>query len=422
MRSPRWPSRLLLASNASDAAGSNLFDLALTMVAITVLGLSATELGILNALGMISFLLLAVPLGMLVDRVGARNVLLVSLISKVVIVAATLALYAAGLLTTIGMMVIATVMGVVVVATENAQTTTAPSVALDRDDTLQVVARMASADRIAGIVSPAIAGFLIALYGGLPVFGLAGALLILAVLPALGLIRSKTAANAATPKTEPTSEKDEAADDSPPNPDRFLVAAAHGFAIIWRNRTLRAITFLIAAGNIGLAIADSTLSIVILRTLDLGVEFFGILGTIAALSGLLASFIAPKLSRSVPVKRLFAGGAISQTVVASLPLLALLIPAAAHVIFIVFEVLWAVTLTVTNIAGSAYTAAAVNPQSLGRASAASRTITMGSVPIAALAGGILADTVGMPVPLSIWPALTLVAAVSFIVLTKSDAG
>ena len=92
MRSPRWPSRLLLASNASDAAGSNLFDLALTMVAITVLGLSATELGILNALGMISFLLLAVPLGMLVDRVGARNVLLVSLISKVVIVAATLAL------------------------------------------------------------------------------------------------------------------------------------------------------------------------------------------------------------------------------------------------------------------------------------------------------------------------------------------
>ena len=409
MRSPRWPSRLLLASNASDAAGSNLFDLALTMVAITVLGLSATELGILNALGMISFLVLAVPLGMLVDHVGARNVLLVSLISKVAIVVVTFAFYAVGSLSTIGMMVIATVMGVVVVATENAQTTAAPSVALDRDDTHRVVARMASADRIAGIVSPAVAGFLIASYGGLPVFGLAGALLILAVFPALGLMRDKKISNADVPEPELSLEKDEGSGDSPPNPGGFLVSVTHGFVIIWRNRTLRAITFLIAAGNMGLAIADSTLSI-------------GILGTVAALSGLVASFIAPRFSRSIPVKRLFAGGAISQTVVAALPLLALLIPAAAQVIFVVFEVLWAVTLTITNIAGSAYTAAAVNPESLGRASAVSRTITMGSVPIAALAGGILADTVGMPVPLSIWPALTLVAAVSFVVLTRGDTG
>ena len=422
MRSSRWPIRLLLASNASDSAGSNLFDLALMMVAITVLGLSATELGILNALGMISFLVLAVPLGMLVDHVGARNVLLVSLISKVAIVVATFAFYAAGSLTTIGMMVIATLMGVVVVATENAQTTTAPSVALDRDDTHRVVARMASADRIAGIVSPAVAGFLIASYGGLPVFGLAGALLILAVFPALGLMRDKKNSNADVPEPELSSEKDEGEGDSSPNPGGLLGAVTHEFVIIWRNRTLRAITFLIAAGNMGLVIADSTLSIVILRTLDLGVEFFGILGTVAALSGLVASFIAPRFSRSIPVKRLFAGGAISQTVVAALPLLALLIPAAAHVIFVVFEVLWAVTLTITNIAGSAYTAAAVNPESLGRASAASRTITMGSVPIAALAGGILADTVGMPVPLSIWPALTLVAAVSFVVLTRGDTG
>ncbi|MFC3399271.1 hypothetical protein ACFOEP_12690 [Microbacterium amylolyticum] len=86
-----------------------------------------------------------------------------------------------------------------------------------------------------------------------------------------------------------------------------------------------------------------------------------------------------------------------------------------------FQATWAIVLTVTNIAGSAYAAQTVPPDVLGRAIGARRMLTMGSVPIAALGGGILADQAGILIPLIVWPSLTLVAAVAFLALSARTA-
>lgn len=66
--------RPAILSNASDAGANQLFGITLDIVTVTVLGFSATQVGLLNALGSLAFLFLSVPLGMLVDRVGAARV------------------------------------------------------------------------------------------------------------------------------------------------------------------------------------------------------------------------------------------------------------------------------------------------------------------------------------------------------------
>lgn len=186
------------------------------------------------------------------------------------------------------------------------------------------------------------------------------------------------------------------------------------------DRTLLATTLLVMAGNIGLAIGDSVESILVLRFLDLGILFYGLLGTIAALSGLAAAAIAPRIVRTLPVRTIFGVGAVVQSAVAALPLLALLIPAMGYVVMGTFSALWSITITITNIAGGAYAAAAVEPSALGRTAAARRMLTMGVVPVAALGGGLLADVAGMIVPLIVWPGVTIVAALMFLVLGRKE--
>ena len=78
----RSPISRLLLSNTLDATGSKLFDAIISLTVVLHLGFSATELGLLNFLGALSFLLLSVPIGHLVDRLGAGFTLFLSLLGK----------------------------------------------------------------------------------------------------------------------------------------------------------------------------------------------------------------------------------------------------------------------------------------------------------------------------------------------------
>ena len=137
------------------------------------------------------------------------------------------------------------------------------------------------------------------------------------------------------------------------------------------------------------------------------------LGTIAAVSGLVGAAIAPKITKTSALWNIFLVSSSVQFVLALLPLVALMFPATARPLFIVFDALWGLSMTLSNISGGAYTVAAVNSESLGRTTAAYRTVTMGSVPVAAILGGFLADTCGLIVPLIIWPAMLGVATLVF---------
>lgn len=417
--------RRTLVSNAADASASQAFGVALSILAVTLLGFTTTQVGLLGALGTVAFLV-AVPIGVVVDRVGAARVLVSVLLLKVAIVASALILLRYHHLALPAVMMLAGLIGVSTVATENAQTAIVPSLAQETQQITRVVASMASVDRMAAIATPAAVGLLIGTWGGLPVLGIATALSAVAALTAARLWRASVAARQGNVPTPPAGHDTapEVRSDPPVSGSRVkgitgrLARLTHGFTVLFSTPALLGIVLLSASSNIGLALSDSVATVLILRTLDLGAAFFGLLGTIAAVAAFASSFVAPRIVDRIDLRHLFAIGGTVQALAACLPLCALVIPYFARPLLVAFEVLWALTLSTTNVAGRAFTATAVPQESLGRTSAAAATLTMGIVPIAAIGGGALADTVGMIVPFILWPVLTAVATLSFFHLSR----
>lgn len=425
--------RRLLVSNGLDAAGVQILDTVLAIVVVTSLGFGAAELGLLNALGSLSFLLLAVPIGAATDAWGPARMLGASLAMKTVLTATLLGLYMTEALSTAAVLVLATLLGVCTVASENAQTAVVPQVA-GRAHVSALVSRMAAADAVAGIVAPGGAGLLLTLSAPEVPWGLAVAFFALALIGALALkhrvrVFGRCEAddrNEGRPATgvEADVETGEGPDirvrrpGGGHAPETRRPGLLHGFRIITGNRLLLGTTLLVTAGNIGLALGDTVEPLLVLQHLHLGPAFFGLLGTLAAVSALAASAVAPRITETVAPRRLFVLGALVQAGVAALPLAAYLLPAAGAVLMALFAALWALTLTVTNVAAAAFAAQAVPPGSLGRSSAARRMVTMGCVPLAALGGGLLAELAGLAAPLVLWPVLALVAAAGFFALTR----
>lgn len=403
----------LLTSNGLDAASGKMLDTVLDVVTVTVLGMSTTQLGLLNALGTISFLLLAVPLGSVADARGATRVLPVVLTGKVAILAATMSLLIAGALHPVVLMALVTALGVLTVAAENAQVSAVPLIEPDHGRIATAVASLSAADRVAGVVIPGATGLLLAAVGASRMLSVATVLAVLALVAVLGLRRSQ--------QSHPAESEEQAPGDHEADAPATRSSMLSGFHELTSDRLLLASVILTTAGNMGLAIGDSVEAVLVLRRLELGAAYWGALGTVGAVSGLVAAAVAPRIVRAVEARRIFAAGAIVQALVAALPLASLLLPGAGTVLMLVFSALWSVTLTVTNIAAGSYLATAVDSAVLGRTAAASRTLTMGSVPVASFLGGWLGDAAGLAAPLVVWPALTLAAALGFVVLTRRGA-
>lgn len=407
----------LYLSNLSDAAGTKLFDTVISLTVVLHLGFSATQLGLLNFLGALSFFLLAVPAGIIVDRIGAVPALLSSLLAKTVFVFAVLALFYYDALNATTTLILVTVLGALSLFTETAQTTVAPLLVYEERKIADVVAKLAVADQVMSVVVPVAGGLLFALSGSLGGLLTAAVLALIATLAALRLwrIRARGTASPAQPAaTGDSAATAVAADVTQPQPAGMLA----GFKVIFRHRLLLATTLLVAAGNIGLAIGDTLTDLLLLRYMGVSPFVYGLLEGIGAIAGIIAALLSPRLLDRLPTSRIFGFGAVAQGLIACLPLVALTVPALSYLAMFLLSAGWAFIITVTNIAGSAYAAQVVPQRVLGRSIGARRMLTMGAVPFAALGSGILADLFDLWVPLLLWPGLTLAAALLFFLLAR----
>lgn len=196
----------------------------------------------------------------------------------------------------------------------------------------------------------------------------------------------------------------------------FWRQVSDGWRVLAADRQLVGMTWLSSLSNTGLALGSAVEAIVIIQVLDLGVEFFGLLGSIAAIAGIAAAFLANKISRIVPVRRLYLWGGIGQFLAGALPIAAYLMPSAAVWLLVIHAAMWCVILTITNVASSIYAAVTVSQELLGRVAAFRRTLTMGLVPIASIIGGVLGSVVGIWLPLGLWPAFALLGVGAYALL------
>lgn len=121
---PRWP---LLLSNALDAAGRRGVDFVTDVLAVLVLGASAAQMGLLNAIGTLAFLVLGIPIGVLVDRSPTVRLLAGSGLVRAMLLATVITALALDSLTMVHLYLVAGLVGTTTVVTETTQTATPSS-------------------------------------------------------------------------------------------------------------------------------------------------------------------------------------------------------------------------------------------------------------------------------------------------------
>ena len=419
--------RLAKASNAADAFFGQAFGPWIEIVAVALLAASAWQMGLLNALSMVAFMVLGIPIGVFVDRFEAVRVLKRALVAKVALAAVLVAVAASGHLTIPFLLVFATVMGIVTVATETAQVSTVPALTDHEGQISRTVANIATWDRIASLVAPVAVAYGVTMLGAnwtlLAAVGFAVFAMILALFIARpGVMQvGAAAAESGEGDTDADAEAEQTAGKAAgqaPAKQSFWEQVKDGWSVLVADRQLAGMTWLSAFTNAGLSMGAAVESILVIQTLDLGVEFYGILGSLAAVSGIAASFVSGRISDAVPVRKLYVWGGMGQCVAASLPLFALAVPQAAVVLLIIHTMAWGVILTITNVASQIYAATTVEQRLLGRISAFRRTLTMGLVPIGSIVGGVLGTVAGLWLPLLLWPVFTLFGVLIYMALDR----
>lgn len=411
-RAPAGAGRPLILSNAFDAAGRTVADLATDVLAVVILGASAAQMGLLNALGTLAFLVLGIPIGVLVDRSPTVRLLLLSGLARATLLGSLVLAWALDGLTLPHLYAVAALAGTAAVVIETTQTTVAPR-AVGAGGVARLVSRMQSAESVISLVVPALAGLLVVLSGAGPTLAVGAALTAAASLVVLRL-RVK-AGESASGESGPGGSGTAGSALS-----RFQREARLGWSTLRGRRTLWRLTLGSMLVNLGLAVYSAVEVVLVLRVLDLGPGVLGLLVSAGGVGGLLGSVLAVPLGDRLGVARVIRGSVLALAPVAGLTLAALLDRDRATVWLLAGSFLWGVVIVAYNVLLAGLTAELTPTELMGRVSATRRTLTMGVVPVGGVAGGFLADQTSVAVTIGLWIGLN--AAGALVVATTRFSG
>lgn len=410
--------RRLMYSNALDAFSRSTTDVVLDIVFVTVLGASAIQMGVLNALGSLAFMVAGIPIGYLVDKIGAIPSLRASLVIKCsALLVLTVLLVNDSLSILIGFSLAFSV-GVTGAFTETSQVSTVPCVIprgtpkSRKSETSHLVSRLSSADEAVGVVAPVVAGALVVAAGAGFTTAIAVGAVLAAFVLALGIVRVE--------KTEPGSFEEPARELG----HRTSGASNHssfwaGMRYLIQHKRLLAITLLVTLSNAGLAIGSSVEALLILNRLELSEAQFGALVSIGGAGGLLGATIAAPTSRRVAPSKLVPFVGAIQICSASLLIAAYYGPLdAAFWILATQSLTWGIAVVLFNVVTMSWATSLIPEKLIGRTTAARRTMTFGCIPLASVIGGALGTEFGILIPLLLWPILIATGLVVFYFINK----
>ena len=390
----------LLISNALDAAGRQAADLATDVLAVVVLGASAAQMGVLNALGTLAFLVLGIPVGVLVDRSPTVRLLLGSGLVRTALLSSVVLAWSLDALTMWHLYAVALLAGTAALVVETTQTAIVPRV-VGTASVSRLVSRLQSAESVISLVVPALAGGLVALSGAGATMAVGAALTLLGAFAVLRLRVQRTE------QPEPA----ERGQGARAALAQFFHEARLGWVTLRGRPALWRLSLGTMAVNLGLAIYSAIEVVLVLRELDLGAATLGLIMSAGGVGGLLGSWVAVPLADRLGVPRMLRASVLLLAPVAALTLMALLDRDRATLWLLAGTFLWGVVIVAYNVVNAGLSAELTPTELLGRVSATRRTLTMGIVPVGGVAGGLLADSAGMAVTVVVWIVLNAVGAV-----------
>ena len=365
----------LWAGETASQFGEQFGNLAIPVIAVSVLGATSFEVGLLNAAETLAFLVIGLPAGAWIDRWIKRKVMLRADLIRALLLAAIPVLWFTHLLAFWQLVIVATAVGVCSVFFDVSYQSFIPN--LVRNEQIgDANSKLETSAQVARIAGPAAAGGLLALLAA-PLLLAVTAVTYLLSFFALTSIRDTEVAK--------------------PVEDRrpLVVEIKEGLSWVFHQPLLVRIVLCTAISNLFGALIFAMMPILVLRELGLSPAFFGLIGSAGAVGGLLGASLSGRIQKwvgeghAIPLSQIVFGLAVFL-----MPLAAFL-PAIAVPLLIAGEFFFSASVLVYNIAQVSFRQRICPPALLGRMNASIRFIVWGVMPIGGLVAGLLSTGIGV---------------------------
>jgi MFS family permease len=307
---------LLWGGQTVSQVGSQVTILALPLVAIVLLKATTLQVGLLSTATTCAYLLVALPAGVVADRVSKRRVMLSCDLASVVVIGSVPVARAAGVLTLGQLYAVALAASALSAFFLVAYTSYLPSL-LERGQLVDGNGKLATTQSIAQVAGPGLGALLVGLAGAAGAMA-ADAISFAAAAGCLALIRSRERAAAGGAGDGGTG----GARAGQERRERFGVQLREGLSYVLREPILRKSAAWSGTANFFVIMVDTLGPLFLIRTLHVRPAYVGLLLALGACGGVAGGLASRPLTRRVGSARLCW---LSMTVF-SLP--GLLIPAA----------------------------------------------------------------------------------------------
>jgi MFS family permease len=375
-RSGLWRHRDFLhlwGSETVSQLGTQVTQLALPIVAVTVLTATPFQMGVLTALETLAFLVIGLPAGAWVDRWRRRRVLVVNDVIRALALGSIPLAYVVHALSLPQLFGIAVVTGTATVFFDVAYQSYLPSL-VARDQIVDGNGKLETSRAVAQVAGPGITGVLLRLVSA-PLLIAADAVSFLVSALFIAGIRHR----------------DVVPDRAERRPLRTEIA--EGLSFVVRHLLLRRIVACTGIANFAGAMSGALLVLYALRELGLSQSTVGFVFAAGSVGGLVGAVTGARFARWVGE-----GRAIPLTALLIMPFSALVplaVLGAPTVLLVIgwFGFSWAVV--AYNITQVSFRQRLCPPRLLGRMNASVRFVVYGTQPLGALLGGALGSTIGV---------------------------
>jgi MFS family permease len=155
---------LLWSGQTVAESGSAVAPFALPFLAVTVLRATPFDVGVLTALGTVSFLLIALPAGVIVDRVARRRLMMWCNVGRAAVIGTVPVAYWLGRVTLVQLYAVALATGVLTVFFDVAYQSYLPTL-LSRDQLVDGNGKIGTTQSAAQMLGLPVAGGMVSLFG-----------------------------------------------------------------------------------------------------------------------------------------------------------------------------------------------------------------------------------------------------------------
>ncbi|HVU12555.1 MAG TPA: MFS transporter [Phototrophicaceae bacterium] len=357
--------------------GSQITTLALPLTAVLVLKASPSEMGVLNALGVVPFILLSLFAGVWADRTRRRPILMAADFGRFLLLGSIPLAALGGFLSIPYLYVVIFLIGIMTVFFDVTYQSYLPAL-VGREHLVEGNSKLEISNSAAAILGPGIAGMLVQTLTA-PVAIIFDALSFLVSALSLRLIRAQESAPMAAHESE----------------RHVLREIREGLGVVFGNRLLWSIAACTSTANLFGSLWQAVYILYLTRALNVPPAVQGIIFAAGAPGALLAALFNAPVTKRLGLGRTIVAAIFLSNAAALLIILATSAALPSIVLMVLAGFLTSFGSVMYNVNQVSLRQAITPDRLLGRMNASMRFIVWGTIPLGSLIGGFLGDAIGL---------------------------